>query len=74
MTALREDKTLAELNPQFEMHPTQIGKRTHLVLKYRANALSGGASVVAPGVLPAMHVKIAHLARESNFLLGHAPQ
>jgi len=65
--ALREDKTMAELCKEFELHPTQIND-------WKRQLLDGAAGVFGPGAAPEpvnlapLHAKIGQLALENDFL------
>ena len=67
LAALREDKTLAELCKQFEVHPNQIAEWKKQLLA-RATEVFGGGSQAEPVDLAPLHAKIGRLALENDFL------
>ena len=67
LAALREDKTMAELCAQFEVHPNQIGEWKKQLVS-RATEVFGGAELTEPVDLDTLHAKIGQLALENDFL------
>jgi transposase len=72
LTAIKGEKTLAELAQLFDVHPNQI-------TAWKAQLLDGAAGVFGSGVassgappvdLKALHAKIGELALENDFLEG----
>ena len=69
LAAIREDKTMADLCKQFEIHPTQITQWKQQLLEGAADVFGGG-SQPAPVDLAPLHAKIGQLALENDFLEG----
>ena len=69
LAALREDRTLAELCQEFELHPNQITEWKRQLVA-RAADVFGGADIAEPVDLAPLHAKIGQLALENDFLEG----
>ena len=70
LAALREDKTLAELSQQFELHPNQIMEWKRQ-LSSKASDVFGQSNKPSTTVdLGPLHAKIGQQALEIDFLSG----
>jgi transposase-like protein len=71
LAAVRNDKTLAELAKQFDLHPNQITDWKNQLLERAAGVFGETAAKAPPRVdLKALHAKIGELALENDFLEG----
>jgi transposase len=66
LAALREDKTMAELCKQYEVHANQIGEWKKQLIT-RATEVFGGGSRAEPVDLAPLHAKIGQQALEIDF-------
>ena len=67
LSALREDKTMAELCQQYELHPNQINDWKKLLLERAVELFDRGAAP-EPVDLKPLHAKIGQQALELDFL------
>ena len=73
LAALREDKTLAKLCEQFELHPNQITEWKRQLLERAAEVFDSGNRPEPVNLAP-LHAKIGQLALENDFLEGALTQ
>ena len=69
LAALREDRTLAELCEQFELHPNQITEWKRQLFERAAEVFDAGPRPDPVNLAP-LHAKIGQLALENDFLEG----
>jgi len=67
LAAVREDRTLADLCKEYELHPTQITEWKKQLLDNAAEVFGRGARVEPVNLAP-LHAKIGQLALENDFL------
>jgi len=73
LAAMKDDKTIAEIAQQLEVHPTQVTEWRRQLLERAAGVFcSGGApAAAATGVdVKVLHAKIGQQALEIDFLSG----
>ncbi len=68
LAALRDDKTMAELCKEFEVHASQILDWKRQLLEGAADVFGAGSRVAPPVDLAPLHAKIGQLALENDFL------
>ena len=67
LAALREDKTLAQLCQEFDLHANQIAEWKRQLVERAAQAFHGGAVEPAVDLVP-LQAKIGQLTLENDFL------
>jgi transposase-like protein len=67
LAALREDKTLAQLCQQYELHPNQINDWKRQLLSRAAEIFDSGQTAQPVDLAP-LHAKIGQQALELDFL------
>ena len=70
LAALREDKTLAELCQQYELHPSQITEWKKQLLERASDVFGTAVKASNPVDLAPLHAKIGQQALEIDFLEG----
>ncbi|HQY75086.1 MAG TPA: IS3 family transposase [Rhodoferax sp.] len=73
LAALRDDKTMAQLCKEFELHPTQINDWKRQLLDGAADVF-GSTAREEPVDLAPLHAKIGQLALENGFFRKRAHQ
>ena len=67
LTAMGDEKTLAELAQRFDVHPTRITEWKRPLSERAADLFGGGTAPAAPPVdLRAVHAKIGQLTLEHD--------
>ena len=67
LAALREDKTLAQLCQEFDLHANQITEWKRQLMERAAQAFDAGAAEPAVDLVP-LQAKIGQLTLENDFL------
>ena len=70
LSAVKGDKTLAELAEQFQVHPTQITEWKQQLLARAADVFGGTTPTTDTPDLKTLHAKIGQLALENDCLAG----
>lgn len=70
LAAIKNDKTLAELAQQFDVHPNQITDWKSQLLSNAATAFGGDGPATPSVDVKSLHAKIGELTLENDFLEG----
>lgn len=70
LTALKEDKTLAELATLFDVHPNQVVEWKKQLLAGAPEVFGGAKKRDAGPDIKELHAKIGQLTLENDFLEG----
>ncbi len=71
MASIKGDKTLAELEEQFDVHPNQITQWKIQLLERAGVVFEGSGQKELPPIdIKALHAKIGELTLENDFLEG----
>lgn len=72
LTAIRGEKTLAELAEQFDLHPNQITQWRTQLLEGASGVFGAATPADAPPAVDvkSLHAKIGELTLENDFLSG----
>ena len=68
LAALRDDKTMAELCKEFELHASQVIEWKRQLLVGAADVFGAGSQAARPVDLAPLHAKIGQLAQENDSL------
>ena len=68
LAALREDKMMADLCKEFELHASQVVEWKRQLLAGAADVFGAGSQTAPPVDLAPLHAKIGQLALENDFL------
>ena len=68
LAALRDDKTMAELCKEFELHASQVIEWKRQLLAGAADVFGAGSQALPPVDLSPLHAKIGQVALENDFL------
>lgn len=69
LAAIKEDRTLAELAQQFDVHPNQITQWKRQLIEGASQSFDNSQSATdAQAQVAALHAKIGELSMENDFL------